>query len=61
MCMFSNIWSEQNAVNAKWISAIVKQRLLVTRQNGKYKRFLITILVMKIALIYCRINLERFL
>lgn len=27
MCGFSNVWSEQNIVNVKWISAIVKQRL----------------------------------
>lgn len=27
MCGFSNVWSEQNAVNVKWLSAIVKQRL----------------------------------
>lgn len=24
---FSNIWSEQNVINVKWISAIVKQGL----------------------------------
>ena len=27
LCGFSNIWSEQNYVNHKWISAVVKQRL----------------------------------
>jgi hypothetical protein len=27
MCGFSNIWSEQNYVNDRWISAVVKQRL----------------------------------
>lgn len=27
MCGFSNIWYEQNIVNVKWISTIVKQRL----------------------------------
>ena len=27
LCGFSNIWSEQNYVNHKWISTVVKQRL----------------------------------
>lgn len=65
MCGFSNIWSEQNIVNFKWISTIVKPRLqdqYIQKWSSEiHDSSKGQILVMKITLIYCHISLERFL